>query len=109
LKYSSLINWRQVGHAAGAGSAEDFYAQLYLGLYNEAKSAGKGGMCTRPDEAATATATGTRSDANDLTAAGCESKARAYMKAAAASLYGSRSGDYMWFLSKVHVAQRGWT
>lgn len=95
-----------MGHAAGAGSAEDFYAQLYLGLFNEAKAAGKGGVCPRPDEAATST----RSDANDLAAAaGCESKARAYMKAAAASPYGSRSGDYMWFLSKVHVAQRGWT
>lgn len=103
-----------MGHAAGAGSAEDFYAQLYLGLYNEAKAAGNGGLCT-PAATTPTTATATASSPSDAHSevaaaqAGCENKARAYMKAAAASPYGSRSGDYMWFLSKVHVAQRGWT
>ena len=37
-----------------------------------------------------------------------QAKAAAYMRAAAANPYGSRTGDYMWHLAKVHLKERGW-
>ena len=70
----------------GPGSREDFYSNLYLGLFNEAMA--EGGA---PSGAAAA-----------------RTKARMYMAAAAASPYGLKSNDYMWSLAKVHLKERPW-
>lgn len=64
-----------LAQAGTASEGSSFYANLYLGLYHEAKKE------------------------NDL--------ARLYINAAVKSKY-SISGDYMWYLAKVHKEIRQW-
>mmetsp|Transcript_47924 Transcript_47924/g.95034 ORF Transcript_47924/g.95034 Transcript_47924/m.95034 type:complete len:270 (+) Transcript_47924:121-930(+) len=61
----------EVGHAAGSGSAADFYSQLYLGLYNEALAEGGG-----------VSLDGVTGSSGSVPAASYRFKARAYLKGA---------------------------
>ena len=39
---------------------------------------------------------------------GSSAAARAHLSSAGLSVYGAASGDYMWWLARVHNAVRGW-